>query len=188
MQGRVTGKPPWPLAHALQVYPAVPLPLTRQLLSSSADRMMVPHFFPGTPLEDKSRAWRAGQARALRSPGSGLPPSQLLCPRTPGRTAPREPRATAGRPLCPCLGLRGCPTPVPRALGQRGLQRSPGTLKASRLTRKPPDQRFSNLPSKDHFCGQKTLWAGHPPRPADPGPQVPKHSSPAAVTLQGKEA
>lgn len=51
--------------------PGVTLPLTLQLLSSSADRMMVPHFFPGTPLgEEKMKEWRARQrqTQSLNTP------------------------------------------------------------------------------------------------------------------------
>jgi hypothetical protein len=42
-------------AHLSGTCPRVPLPLTLQLLSSSADRMMEPHFFPGTPLERRGK-------------------------------------------------------------------------------------------------------------------------------------
>lgn len=43
---------------------------------------------------------------------------------------------------------------------------SPTIRIASRLTRKLPDPWLSNFPSKDHFCGQKTMGTTHPV-PAD---------------------
>lgn len=56
-----------PIPTQTQSCPGVPLPLTLQLLSSSADRMMVPHFFPGTPLGgEKRREWDVGQGQRLK--------------------------------------------------------------------------------------------------------------------------
>lgn len=73
------------------------LPLTLQLLSSSADRMMVPHFFPGTPLrEEKMREWKVGQRQShkpelsLNQPSSASPhlPTtiQQICSEAPKKT------------------------------------------------------------------------------------------------------
>lgn len=67
-----------------------PPPLTRQLLSSSADRMMVPHFFPGTPLGDKTKHGKAAEDKTPERSGKRGSPQAAELPNTPARTAPRE--------------------------------------------------------------------------------------------------
>lgn len=87
---RVTGRSACRLYHPTptRFYPVVPLPLTLQLLSSSADRMMVPHFFPGTPLgEEKMNEWRARKRKtqpecSLNQPSPPPPAAtQQICPK-----------------------------------------------------------------------------------------------------------
>lgn len=72
----ITAHPP----HPTKSCPRVPLPLTLQLLSSSADRMMVPHFFPGTPLgEEKMEEWRVRQ-RQRQEPAHSRAQALLILP------------------------------------------------------------------------------------------------------------
>ena len=56
--------------------------LTRQLLSSSADRMMLPHFFPGIPLEEYKRTTK-GLIRSRRAHLPAISSLSLPFPSSP---------------------------------------------------------------------------------------------------------
>lgn len=144
--------------------------------------MMVPHFFPGTPLgEEKMKEWRARQRQtkpehSLNGPSSASPfPNQQICPEPLRRQSLLKYLWQCGLGhLLPGPGPPGLELPHPLlpqepARKYSACNESPRSGKASRLTRRLPDQWFSNFPSKDHFCGQKTSWASHPTlHPADP--------------------
>lgn len=122
--------------------------------------------------------WRARKIKTART----LPESALTSPtRHHPADLPQAPEKTESpetlwqRGLVHCfLGqswAQSCPAPAPREPTRKGsvCSESRRIGKASRLTRRLPDQWFSNFPSKDHFCGQKTSWASHPTlSPADP--------------------
>lgn len=112
---------------------------------------------------------------SLNRPSSSSPlPIQQICPEPPRRQSLLKYLWQCGLGHC-FLGQApqawSCPPPAPQEPTRKGsvCNESPRSGKASRLTRRLPDQWFSNFPSKDHFCGQKTSWASHPTlHPADP--------------------
>lgn len=94
--------------------------LTRQLLSSSASTMMVPHFLPGTPL--------GRERKVLNGPRTGQG-AAAVCSHPP---SPQQARPPGGLPLPPPARLLGSVTHV-RAFSRRPLRdpmTSPSATKA----------------------------------------------------------
>lgn len=120
-----------------------PLPLTRQLLSSSADRTMVPHFFPGTPLGEKTTECKARRDRDT----PGCSPNHLPRPAPTSADLPGSPYKDRG--LCdpggeevllagalPCEGPLGRAASTTEDLESQRVQThpeasGPGVLKLS---------------------------------------------------------